>query len=149
VTQALVSDAATLKKVRTAIKSVGFYGVVSADQSGYDNLPYAENLIKVVVVEDYENAVGRGLSLDEIFRVLAPCGSVYLCCSEYSSEETEGLIDKLKLSGFNRAALQVRNDDNKWFRAVKPWPQEIDEWTPYLHDADGNPVVEDWVVAPP
>ena len=36
-----------------------------------------------------------------------------------------------------------------WVRFRKPWPAEIDEWTHYLHAADGNPVAQDRVVGPP
>ncbi|MFW6161533.1 MAG: PQQ-binding-like beta-propeller repeat protein, partial [Planctomycetota bacterium] len=32
---------------------------------------------------------------------------------------------------------------------VKPWPDDIDEWTHYLHGADGNPVAQDRVVGQP
>jgi len=31
----------------------------------------------------------------------------------------------------------------------KPWPEGIDEWTHYLHDASGNAVAKDAVVGPP
>ena len=34
-------------------------------------------------------------------------------------------------------------------RLRKPWPAEIDQWTHYLHGADGNPVARDRVVGPP
>jgi len=34
-------------------------------------------------------------------------------------------------------------------KTVKPWPKEIDEWTHYLHGADGNAVANDRVVGPP
>ena len=36
-----------------------------------------------------------------------------------------------------------------WLRFSKPWPPDIDEWTHYLHGADGNPVARDRVVGPP
>lgn len=36
-----------------------------------------------------------------------------------------------------------------WVKATNPWPNNIDEWTHYLHGADGNPVAKDRVVAPP
>lgn len=36
--------------------------------------------------------------------------------------------------------------DSKIF---KPWPKEIDEWTHYLHGADGNAVANDRAVGPP
>jgi len=34
-------------------------------------------------------------------------------------------------------------------KTVKPRPKEIDEWTHYLHGADGNAVADDRVVGPP
>jgi len=40
-------------------------------------------------------------------------------------------------------------DGDKWVKTVKPVPEEVDEWTHYLHNASGNPVANDQVVAPP
>jgi len=37
----------------------------------------------------------------------------------------------------------------KWQKTIKPRPEEIDEWTHYLHDASGNAVAHDSVVGPP
>ncbi len=34
-------------------------------------------------------------------------------------------------------------------KVVKPWPDNIDEWTHYLHDPGNNAVADDDVVAPP
>ena len=39
--------------------------------------------------------------------------------------------------------------DGRWTKTVKPRPEEIDEWTHYLHDATGNAVAKDTVVGPP
>jgi len=36
-----------------------------------------------------------------------------------------------------------------WSKTVKPWPDEIDEWTHYLHGPDNNAVAEDSAVGPP
>lgn len=30
-----------------------------------------------------------------------------------------------------------------WQKTVKPWPEEIDQWTHFLHDADNNAVAQD------
>ena len=60
-----------------------------------------------------------GVSLDEMKRVLAPRG--VLC------EGSAGA----------------------WKKSVTPWPDRIDEWTHYLHDASGNAVAKDTVVGPP
>jgi outer membrane protein assembly factor BamB len=40
-------------------------------------------------------------------------------------------------------------EGNGWRKTVKPWPESIDEWTHWLHGADGNPVAHDTVVGPP
>ena len=45
------------------------------------------------------------------------------------------------------APLGVAYVNNK--KIVKSWPKEIDEWTHYLHSADGNAVANDQVVGPP
>ncbi len=37
----------------------------------------------------------------------------------------------------------------KWTKTSKPWPENIDEWTHWRHDATGNPVAHDEVVGPP
>lgn len=60
-----------------------------------------------------------GVSMDEVVRVLVPNG---IACIK---------------------------TDGDWAKAVKPRPKEIDEWTHYLHDVDGNAVAMDRVVGPP
>ena len=37
----------------------------------------------------------------------------------------------------------------KWTRRVKPVPDDIDEWTHYMHDASGNAVAHDAQIGPP
>ena len=39
--------------------------------------------------------------------------------------------------------------DGQWQKTVKPWPDEIDEWTHYLHGPDKNAVARDTQVKPP
>ena len=39
--------------------------------------------------------------------------------------------------------------DGAWMKTVKPWPREIDEWTHWLHGANGNAVADDTAVGPP
>ena len=39
--------------------------------------------------------------------------------------------------------------DRRWIKLVKQWPEEIDEWTHYLHDPQGTMVGKDRIVGPP
>ena len=60
-----------------------------------------------------------GLSSSELMRVLVPNGVAYV--------KSEG----------------------RWTKQVKPRPQQIDEWTHYLHDPTNNAVAHDSVIEPP
>ncbi len=60
-----------------------------------------------------------GIALTEIIRVLVPNG------------------------------IALIREGDSWKRIVKPRPDNIDEWSHYLHDATGNSVAHDDVVAPP
>ena len=59
------------------------------------------------------------ISMNEVMRVLRPLGVAY-----------------------------VKSGD-KWIKTTKPWPDDIDEWTHWLHSADGNAVARDKVVDSP
>jgi len=58
---------------RKYIQALGTYGPVSIDQLRDDRLPYADNLVNLVVSEDL-----GGLSMGEVMRVLAPGGRAYI-----------------------------------------------------------------------
>ncbi|MFV1964699.1 MAG: PQQ-binding-like beta-propeller repeat protein [Pirellulaceae bacterium] len=60
-----------------------------------------------------------GISLDEVMRVLAPHGAAYV------------------------------QRDGQWKVLVKPWPDDMDEWSHFLHDAGNNAVADDLLVGPP
>jgi len=47
-----------------------------------------------------------------------------------------------------RGVLLVRKGE-RWDKQVKPWPEDIDEWTHFLHGPDNNAVARDRVVGPP
>ena len=104
-------DAKNVELARRKIQSLGLYGKVSVDHWTGDRLPYIDNLVNLLVIEDPSAA-----SAEEINRVLAPLGTA------------------------------VTKDRTK---TVKPWPEEINEWTHYLHDASGNAVADDTAVGVP
>ena len=60
-----------------------------------------------------------GIPMTEVMRVLAPNGVAYI------------------------------RKDNVWEKTAKPRPEQIDEWTHFLHDATGNAVADDDLVGPP
>ena len=110
----LEADPAKVAEARNYIRAKGIYGPVSVERYSGPALPYTENLINLIVVQD------RGkVSRNEVIRVLAPGG----------------------------VACVHRN--GKWRNFVKAWPDNIDHWTHFLHDASNNAVANDSVVGPP
>ena len=114
IVQGLDTDTTHVKEARQHIKPLGIYGEVTAETFDGKHLPYADNLINLMIVEE-----SMDLATDEIMRVLAPRGVACI--------KTDGI----------------------WQKRVKPWPDDIDEWTHFLHGPDNNAVAEDTRVKPP
>jgi outer membrane protein assembly factor BamB len=110
-------QAALLDSAREYLTSQGLYGPVSISRFDGTCLPYADNLVNLVVVSSPSS-----VATEELLRVLCPGG----------------------LALFTTGQGQLTEE-----RLVKPRPRNIDEWTHFLHDADGNAVAHDEVVAPP
>lgn len=114
VVQGLDMDAANIERAKQYIRSRSEYGPVTAATFDGKHLPYTENLVNLLIVEDSVD-----LSNDEIMRVMAP-----------------------------RGVILVKETD-RWRKQTKPWPDEIDEWTHFLHGPDNNAVAKDARVLPP
>ena len=99
----LDSDADNIAKARKHIHSLGAYGPVSVEHWDEDYLPYADNLVNMLVAENLGS-----IPMSEVMRVLAPHGAAYI------------------------------NQEGAWTTINKPWPDEIDEWSHFLHDAGNN-----------
>jgi len=69
----LDADPANLQKARSHLRSLDLYGPVSVREFHGKHLPYADNIVNLVVSENLGN-----VAMDEIFRVLAPRGVAYL-----------------------------------------------------------------------
>jgi len=65
-------DSKSVAGARQYIQSKRLYGPVSVDRLGGDRLPYVDNLVNLIVIEDHED-----VSMDEIMRVLVPNGVAY------------------------------------------------------------------------
>jgi len=108
--QCLETSDAKVSNLRKKIQAAGCYGKVSAMQFSGTALPYADNMVNLLVLGSKS-----GVQNLEINRVLTPNGVAVINGKEVS----------------------------------KPWPQEIDEWTHWLHGPDGNAVARDSRVGPP
>ncbi len=136
VVHCLANSQEVADELRRQISTVGMYGTVSADVRRGQRLPYADNLVNIVVV------VHPFASLAEVLRALAPLGTVHVPAGSDAEEWRE----RLRSVG---AEVIANDDDRGWVHARARWPDSIDEWTHYLHGPDGNPVANDREVGPP
>ncbi|MHC4356531.1 MAG: hypothetical protein ACYS0H_27840, partial [Planctomycetota bacterium] len=128
IVQGLSDDDEVVAAVREQVKSASAYGKVSVGLFNGKQLPYVESLVNLLVVSD-----AGELSADEIKRVLVPGGVALI----KGRQKVRGLktapVDKLK----------------GWKAFKKPWPDEIDDWTHFLHDAQGTSVSDDLIAGHP
>lgn len=143
VVHCLTADAERCDTLRQAIRAEGLYGTVSVSRWDETRLPYAGNLINIVVIPAAARAAEHGLPPQEVERVLAPLGTAFVVDPDAAGEWTAKLDDGGRLQPLPIEAGVA------WRGFRKPWPPDIDQWTHYLHGSDGNPVARDTVVGPP
>ncbi len=103
----------SIAAARKRLRADGRYGKVAVDVWRGSRLPYVDNLVNLLLVDD------PAVPDAELMRVLAPRG------------------------------VLLRRRGNEWSKQIKPVPDDIDDWSHYLHDASGNAVSHDDQVAPP
>ena len=130
----LDSDPANIENARKQIGRDNQNGTVSVYQCDSGVLPYAENVVNLLIVES-----GESVPADEIRRGLAPLGCVMLT----KTATNQNIAENLKKLGFSTS------EKSGWVVCRKPWPEGIDEWSHWLHGPDGNPVANDTEVGPP
>ena len=133
----LDADPAKVAAAREHLRAKGLYGPVSIERLTGTRLPYADDLVNLVVASDKGQ-----VSSEEIARVLAPRGRMLA---------RSGSLDTRP--GRRRPALTLDPRSpaglTGWALFTKPVPQEIDEWSHFLHDASNNAVAQDTRVGPP
>ncbi len=67
--QGLSTNRATVDKAREALHKAGVYGEVAVDYFAGGELPYIDNLVNLLIIEDLD-----GTTMEEVMRVLVPNG---------------------------------------------------------------------------
>ncbi|MCW8131580.1 MAG: PQQ-binding-like beta-propeller repeat protein [Planctomycetota bacterium] len=109
----LAYDAPALERASAAVAAKDVFGQAVAECVALPPLPYVNDLVDVLVVEDPAAAKAKGIAREELLRVLAP----------------EGVL--LEWSG------------TAWTSTVKPRPKGMDDWSHVRHGADDNMVSDD------
>ncbi len=119
VVQGLDRSAAAVDAARRHIQSKRLYGRVSVRRWQGGSLPYNDNLVNLLVMQD----AGYEIRDEEIMRVLAPGGVALELDPDTRNQKPETHLRK-------------------------PRSAELDDWTHSLYDASGNAVSHDRGVAP-
>ena len=129
--QCLALDAQSVESARDALARMDVYGPVSIRSwSERPHLPYADDLVTLLVVTRPAAWQDAGLTDGELRRVLAPYGAAWL----------QG-------TGLGIKGLDVREADGCTV-VTKPYPDGMDEWQQYGHDASDSMCSDDSIAGP-
>lgn len=123
----LDGDAEKIAAARARLLDEGLQGRVSVEQLRGAKLPYADNLVDLLVAGALPARAAEGLTIEEILRVLAPRGVAMLELDAWSEAEAKHFAGAA-------GALAFVDAGGRWARLAKPVPKELDEWT---HDRYG------------
>jgi len=138
-----------INRARKTIAAAGLEGAVSVEVGSVDPLPYADNLVSLIVVDDLAGLLKKGLKLDEALRVLRPNGVAWLgqrLKAGTTSLRAEALRAMLTKAGLKK--FEIVENRGVWAKYVKPRPESMDEWTHGAYDSTGNPVSKEDVDVP-
>lgn len=128
----------------------GLYGKrIAVERSSYDSLPYADDLLDMVIIPQIADSNLSNFSLQEVMRVLRPGGVAF-----FGNSKPGGV---LSLQELNKFAEKVRYDDQLvigdasglWMMLRKSLLPGADEWPMWEHGPDNNPVSTDEAIRAP
>jgi outer membrane protein assembly factor BamB len=118
--QGLDTSGENVAAARGHIRSLGHGGKISIEFFDGKRLPYAGDIVNLMLVES-----GLHVSTEEISRVLSPRGIVLFRDSAPS------------FPGWTKPTVEG------WTAYCKPVPDDIDEWTHYYQGPNNNPAAND------
>ncbi|HUU91956.1 MAG TPA: methyltransferase domain-containing protein, partial [Phycisphaerae bacterium] len=128
------TEAENVAAARALVRKAGLSARVWIDRLTANRLPYAPNMVNLVVAERL-----GGVGMDEVMRVLVPHGVAYV-----KRDGAPGRRPVRRSPGGDGSL-----GEGGWVKTVKPRPADIDEWTHWLHGPDGNAVAQDAAAGPP
>jgi len=140
---AMAPSDAGAQAVRALLETTGQVGSRAWVEKGTAAaLPYADNLVDMVVVANLTDASLTGVSITEVQRCLNPAGRAFI---GRATAEGAGITTGALTSWVDgRSGWSVATDSQgTWAIYTRPWPANRDEWTHTMHGPDNNPVSSD------
>ncbi len=142
----LQADASEVDKLRARAKELG-YGIdrLVVQQGTLEELPYADNMVDIVLIPRAVDTTLNSLAVKEVHRVLRPRGVAVI-------QGDSALADRLKIWIAAETFDEVESTTDEhgaWIKIRKPMPAGTDEWTHWEKSPDNNPVSTDQVIRAP
>ncbi len=144
--QGIDSDPEQVSIARAHLRTQGLYGLATAERHSLTTLPYAENLVNLIVVD---NVLAHDVPLAEIMRILCPGGVALVGQSTRHGKSIDRDATLLALRGLGLGEAELVEEEGIWVRIEKPLPTDHDEWTHVRYGPENNPVSQDLAVGPP
>lgn len=149
---AIDPDRSAVAAARKQIDAVGLHGRrVIVEPGTFGTLPYADNLVDIVLVPDLSEDTFAALSISEILRVLRPKGILILGSVTPDTSGTptaEDLARRLRASNPGDFT-PVPGAPGAWVMVSKPEPEGVDDWSHWQHGPDNNPASQDRIIRAP
>ncbi|MCZ6795590.1 MAG: PQQ-binding-like beta-propeller repeat protein, partial [Planctomycetota bacterium] len=134
---------------RAEARGIGIRRLV-VDQGPLSRLPFADNMVDLVIAAEATEETLRSLSAAEVTRALRPEGRAIVGSSGSKDGEDGVGAAELKAWAADVAGAQVRKDSSGvWIEFRKPPLEGADDWSHWEHGPDNNPVSTDQVIKAP
>ena len=147
-------DAAVVPTARKLADEEGLHGTrVVVEKGRLDRLPYADNMVDLLIAAHLTQETLATLSPVEVMRVLRPEGKAIIGRRK-DLPEVEGAVNTRDLRAWARAAeikgaSVVRDRHGVWARITKPELKGAGDWSHWEHGPDNNPVANDELIKAP
>lgn len=131
-----------VESAREGVYAVGLAGRVGIECHAGGELPYADNMVNLLVVQALPERAAAGLNIQELLRVLVPRGVVLLEAGAWNDAELKRFADA------GGVAIEPVKLAGRWVKLVKPLSAELDEWTHDRHNPARTATSRDAQVGP-
>jgi hypothetical protein len=138
-----------VREARRCLYEQNLYGQASVEMSVLKSLPYADNLVNLLILDGVNNEVltADKLTLQETLRVICPEGVMILGGRPENAPSEQELRNTLNSAGIENFEI-IDRQNGLWAKVIKPRPSGMDEWIHYGYDASSVCVSQDEVLSP-
>ncbi len=118
---------------------------IVVEQGALEKLPYANDMVDVIMAMCTNGDMIARLSVSELLRVLRPEGMAVIGAGGTGTQKLRQWAQAGSVKDFK----VWKDDHGTWLRLSKPPMEGVDEWTHWEHRPDNNPLSTDEIIKAP